>query len=331
MTGKRELGRGERVLPGLWRLRLPLPWPGVPHCNAWAIAAGPGIVLVDTGMHGPGSIAQLERALEQVNLRLEHVQLVVSTHAHSDHWGQAATLRDRAGCEFWMHPNHAHATLSAGDPQAAIARRIEVGRQSGVPERALQAYAERAKSFPSGIARVIEPDQPLLPGVEIETDLGRWHVYETPGHAPSHICLFQPERRLLISGDHLLGRISLFYDYGWTPDPVGEFLDSLEVVEELNARLALSGHGRPFFDVRGHIEANRSLVGERVSLVAAALGGAPLTAVEIVPLVFGEPLAAGNANWRLSEMLSYLRHLEVAGRVVVEPDGGVERWRGTQP
>ena len=67
-TRPREVGRGERVLPGLWRLRLPLPWPGVPHCNAWAIAAGDGIVLVDTGTHEPGSLGHLERALEQVRL-----------------------------------------------------------------------------------------------------------------------------------------------------------------------------------------------------------------------------------------------------------------------
>ena len=68
---------------------------------------------------------------------------------------------------------------------------------------------------------------------EIETDLGIWKVYETPGHAPSHVCLFQPERRLLISGDHLLGRVSLYYDYGYTPDPVAEFVSSLSVVELL--------------------------------------------------------------------------------------------------
>ena len=97
---KRELGRGDRVLPGVWRLRLPLPWPGVPHCNAWALAAGDGIVLVDTGMHEPGSMAHLERALEQVNLRLENVRLLLCTHAHSDHYGQAATIVERAGCEL---------------------------------------------------------------------------------------------------------------------------------------------------------------------------------------------------------------------------------------
>ena len=93
---RRELGRGDRVLPGVWRLRLPLPWPGVPHGNAWALAAGDGIVLVDTGMHQPGSLAHLERALEQVNLRLDHVRLLVCTHAHSDHYGQAAPILERA-------------------------------------------------------------------------------------------------------------------------------------------------------------------------------------------------------------------------------------------
>jgi glyoxylase-like metal-dependent hydrolase (beta-lactamase superfamily II) len=332
MSTKRELGRGERVLPGLWRLRLPLPWPGVPHCNAWAIAAGRGVVLVDTGMHQPGSMAQLERAMEQVNLRIEHIRLIVSTHAHSDHWGQAAPIRERAGCEFWMHPNHAHATRSHEDPEAALARRLEVGRQSGVPEAALQAYAERAKELPSGIARVIEPDRPLIPGAEIHTDLGVWRVYETPGHAPSHVCLFQPERRLLISGDHLLGRISLFYDFGWTPDPAGEFLHSLDVVDELDARLCLSGHGRPFVDVHGHIEGNRKLVHERLTGVIAALNGHPKTVVEIVPLVFGEPLTQLNAGWRLAETLSYLRHLESKQRAAHEPDGGgAERWRLEQP
>src|SRR5260370_29612054 len=125
---RRELGRGDRVLPGVWRLRLPLPWPGVPHCNAWALAAGDGIVLVDTGMHEPGSLAQLERALDQVNLRLEHVRLLVCTHAHSDHYGQAAPIVERAGCELWMHPNNEHARRFVSDPDAALERPTQAAR-----------------------------------------------------------------------------------------------------------------------------------------------------------------------------------------------------------
>jgi len=130
VAAKRELGRGERVLPGLWRLRLPLPWPGVPHCDAWALAAGSGLLLIDTGMHGPGSMGHLHRALEQVGLRLEHVRLLACTHAHSDHWGQAGPIMDAAGCELWMHPRHEHALQT--DHQQALQRRLEVARQSGV-------------------------------------------------------------------------------------------------------------------------------------------------------------------------------------------------------
>jgi glyoxylase-like metal-dependent hydrolase (beta-lactamase superfamily II) len=327
MPRKPELGRGERVLPGLWRLRLPLPWPGVPHGNAWAIAAGSGIVLVDCGWHGPGSLAQLERGLEMVNLRLEQVRLLVITHAHTDHWGEAATVVERAGCEMWMHPASAHGRDRLDDPAAALARRMEVARQSGVSAATIERYAQQAKDMPAGLAAAIDPDRELVQGVTIHTDLGTWTAHETPGHAPSHVCLHQPERRLLISGDHVLGRISLYYDYGYTPDPVGEFLASLDRVDALGARLALSGHGKPFVDVHGHIEGNRELVNERLEATATAVRGEPRTAVQLVPEIYGQELSFENANWLITQTMSYLAHLQRDGRVHGERDGEVDRWR----
>jgi glyoxylase-like metal-dependent hydrolase (beta-lactamase superfamily II) len=328
-TRKREVGRGERVLPGVWRLRLPLPWPGVPHCNAWAIAAGDGVVLFDTGMHEPGSFAHLERAMAQVNLKVEHVRLLVCTHAHSDHYGQAATVVERAGCELWMHPDHDHMTQAAKDPDEALRRRLEVARQSGVPDEPLRAYAEGRRGQGYGIAGIVEPDRDLVPGVEVHTDLGAWTVHPTPGHAPSHVVLHNADRRLLISGDHLLGRVSLYYDYGWTPDPAGEFLRSMDTIEQLDVRLCLPGHGRTFSDVEGHIAANRTLVHERVEKVHSVICGQTLTAFDVVPLAYGEPITPLNANWWLSETLCYLRHLEVAGRAerIRDADDGPERWR----
>jgi len=329
---KRELGRGDRVVPGVWRLRLPLPWPGVPHGNAWALAAGDGIVLVDTGMHEPGSLGHLERALDQVNLRLEHVRLLVCTHAHSDHYGQAAPIMERSGAPLWMHPNHAHMTQAASDPAAALERRLEVAAQSGVSLDAVARYREQAKGRGYGIAGIVPPDRDLVSGVTFDTDLGRWEVIETPGHAPSHVCLHQPDRRLLISGDHLLGRVSLFYDYGWTPNPAGEFLTSLDAVEGLDARLCLSGHGRPFTDVAAHIDANRTLVHERIEAVAGAIAGGPRTVVEVVPAVHGVPMTAMTGSWWLPETLCYLTWLEAEGRaqrVAPEAEGEPERWVAT--
>jgi glyoxylase-like metal-dependent hydrolase (beta-lactamase superfamily II) len=316
------------VLPGLWRLRLPLPWPGVPHGNAYAIAAAGSVVLVDTGLHEPGSMRQLELAFGQAGLRVEHVRLVVCTHAHSDHYGQAGPIMERGGAELWMHPAHQHMTTAARDPEAAFERRFEIARQSGVPAEALAAYKEARSGTRFGVAEIVLPDRELLPGVEVDTDLGIWQVYETPGHAPSHVCLHQPERGLLLSGDHLLGRVSLYYDYGYTPDPAGEFLRSLDVVDALGARLCLAGHGRPFRDVHAHVEANRAAVGERVARVRAALdgGAASRTAFELVPAVLGEEQPSPMMSaWGLSEALCYLRHLELAGHAEKVGDGP-DRW-----
>jgi glyoxylase-like metal-dependent hydrolase (beta-lactamase superfamily II) len=323
---KREVGRGERVLPGVWRLRLPLPWPGVPHCNAWALAAGDGIVLVDTGLHEPGSMGHLERALAQVNLRLEHVRLLICTHAHSDHYGQAATIMERTGCELWMHPNIEHMVRAARDPEAAFARRLEIARQSGLPEGPLRLLSEQGHDRDSGIAKIVEPDRALVNGAQISTDLGVWQVFETPGHAPSHICLYQEERRLLISGDHLLGRVSVYYDLGSSPDPAGEFLHSLDLVQELDVRLCLAGHGRTFADVQAHIDANRALVRGRIAkLEEVLMAGGALTAYDAVPRVHDEAITPLNARWWLSETVAHLRHLELTGRVR-RIEGTPERW-----
>jgi len=323
------LARADRVLPGVWRLRLPLPWPVVPHVNAYAIAAGSGVVLVDTGLAGPGALGQLERALDQANLKLEHVRLLVCTHAHADHYGLAGPIVDATGCELWMHPNHAHTTRAAADPDRMLERRIEVALHSGVPAAALDQYRESRRGQGMGIERVVLPDRHLLPGVEVETDVGVFGVHETPGHAPSHVVLHEPESGLLLSGDHLLGRISLYYDWGYTPDPAGEFLRSLDVVDALDATLCLSGHGRPFRDVHAHVEGNRSRVAERMSRVRAALADGPHTPFETVPRLMGsDELNPMMINWGLSEALCYIRHLELQGEVE-RVDGEPERWLAT--
>ena len=317
------------MLPGLWRLRLPLPWPGVPHGNAYAIAAGDGIVLVDTGLHEPGSLRQLELALDQANLNLELVRLVVCTHAHSDHYGQAAPIMERSGAPLWMHPNHEHMTKAAEDPERTFERRFEIARQSGVPAETLAAYRRGSRRREVRHRRDRHAGQGALPGVEVDTDLGTWQVHETPGHAPSHMVLHQPERGLLLSGDHLLGRVSLYYDLGYTPDPAGEFLDSLDVVDQLDVQLVLAGHGRPVREARRLTEANRRTIHERMHRLRAALADGPRTAFDLVPDMWVDvnlpkPLMIG---WGLTEALCYLSHMELAGEVERLDGEEPERWR----
>jgi glyoxylase-like metal-dependent hydrolase (beta-lactamase superfamily II) len=287
--------------------------------------------MFDTGIGGKGKLRQLDLALAQAGFGVEDVRLVVCTHSHTDHYGLAGSIAERAGCELWMHPRWGHVRLQADDPKAALEARIEAARQSGVPPKALERYRERREEDDdSGIDSLKEPDRELVPGVEIETDLGAWQVHETPGHAPSHVVLHQPERRLLISGDHLLGRTVLFFDHGHSPDPVGEFLRSLDEVEPLDVGLVLPGHGRTFRDPEAKIAESRRQVGELLGKVRAALGTGERTAFEIVAEILGpENVNTPASAWVLQIVLSCLDHLAIAGEVEAIEGSDPQRWRLT--
>ncbi|HEX6456333.1 MAG TPA: MBL fold metallo-hydrolase [Solirubrobacterales bacterium] len=326
--GKPEAPRTEKVLPGVWRLRLPLPWPGVPHGNAWAVACDGGIVMFDTGIGGKGRLRQLDLALAQAGFGVEDVRLVVCTHSHTDHYGLGGAIVEAAGCELWMHPRWEHVRLLADDPAAALEQRLEVARQSGVPPASLERYREaRSGNAETGIDLIKEPDRDLVPGVEVETDLGNWQVIETPGHAPSHVVLHQPERKLLISGDHLLGRTVLFFDHGNSPDPIGEFRTGLDRVEPLEVDLVLPGHGRTFRDPEAKIAESRRQVDELLGKVRAALGKGERTAFAIVEEIVGPEMVKTPASaWALQIVLSCLDHLVLLGEVGKVEGTDPQRW-----
>ncbi|HEX4732310.1 MAG TPA: MBL fold metallo-hydrolase [Solirubrobacterales bacterium] len=322
--------RTERIQPGIWRLKLPCPWPGVPHGNAWALQRGAGLVLVDTGVGGPGRLRMLDIALAQSGFGVDDIELVVCTHAHSDHYGLAASICEQTGCELWMHPKWEHIRMQAVDPQMALERRLEVGRMSGVPIAALDRYRQERTDKPEDeIDAIRAPDRDLVPGVEVESDIGTWQVVETPGHAPSHVCLHQPERRLLLSGDHLLGRTVMFFDYGHTADPFGEFLASLDRVEPLPVDLCLPGHGKPFRDPQAKIADVRRQADDLLDKVRATLAdGAEPTAFEVVEAIAGRKnLSAPTGGFLLQIVLACLDHLAALGEASPVPDSDPQRWR----
>jgi glyoxylase-like metal-dependent hydrolase (beta-lactamase superfamily II) len=320
--------RAEKILPGIWRLRLALPWPGVPHGNAWVLAAGDGLVLFDTGMGGRGRLRNFEMALAQVGFSVEDIDLVVCTHSHSDHYGLAAPITAAAECELWIHPAWEHIRLLASDPAAALEARLEMARESGVPAAALETYRKVGSEDPDpGVEAIREPDRDLVPGVEVLTDHGAWQVYETPGHAPSHVVLHQPESELMITGDHLLGRTVLFFDYGHTPDPLGEFLTSLETIEPLGPNLCLPGHGKPFRDPEVKIAEARRQIEELRGKAAAALAAGELTAFDVVAEIVGpENVQSRTTGFLLQIVRALLDNMATRGEVRAVEGSDPQRW-----
>ena len=323
-----ETAGAREVLPGLWRLRLPLAWPGIDHANAYAIdAVGGGIVLVDCGTAGdPSHIEALDHALGEAGRSVDDVQLLVGTHAHADHIGLAGELVERTGCEFWTHPSTAPLYDGARDPQEIFRRRASFARSEGVPREYLATCADTSEET-DAVARPLEPHVALREGMTIPTALGPWTVLETPGHAPSQVCLLQPEHRAMIVGDLVCAAFGPWFDIGYSRDPYGEWQHSLARIEELGGvDVALPGHGRPIVDQPGLLRSyQRDLVG-RLEAVRAAVRKAPgSSGWEITELALGPVEDARAAVLAFDETLAYLRHLSVQGEVVRT----VERDRAT--
>ena len=174
----------------------------------------------------------------------------------------------RAGCELWMHPNHGHMTRAATDPDDGLrAPARDRPPVAACPSEPLRARTpRRARGRSTGVAAHGRARSRARRG---RRDRHRPRPLgastRRPGHAPSHVCLHQPERRLLISGDHLLGRISLYYDYRLHARSCRGVPRPRSTRSRRSTRgCACPGHGRTFTDVQAHIEANRKLVAERV-------------------------------------------------------------------
>jgi glyoxylase-like metal-dependent hydrolase (beta-lactamase superfamily II) len=313
-----ERARAFELAPGIWQLRLPLPWPLVPHVNAYWLA-GDG-VLVDCGSAGhPSHRASLTAALELAGASVADVRVLVGTHTHSDHIGLAAWVIEESGCEFLMHPDTDHFYDATREPERIEAARRRRARAEGVPEDVLAWYGDVAEEV-DGVLAAVEPSRPLHDGDFV----GAWRVVETPGHAPTHICLVDGSS--IILGDLLAPVFAPWFDYGYSNDPVAEFLASLDRVEALGPfALAMPGHGRVLEDLPAVISDHREGVASRLEATVAAIRAGDTNAYAITARVFGDLDPIGMV-WRLTEIACYLRHLRVAG-VVVRDQVGSGRFR----
>ena len=307
------------IEPGLWQLRLPLPWETIASVNAFAVARDDGVMLVDCGSAGdPSHRAALATAMAAAGLSLSDVRLLAATHTHSDHVGLAAWVIEETGCRFLMHPASGHFYDAMREPARIEAARGARAAREGVPGEELADYGD-VREETEGVLAPVEPDRYLLDGVRLPSALGDWEVVETPGHAPSHVCLIQRDRGLAIVGDLVSRVFAPYLDYGYSPDPVGELLLSLDRLGAIaGIRVGLPGHGRPLDELPGTIEEHSAGLRGRIESARAAASAGPAGAYEITRRMFGEPLSAQTAVWQMTEVLCYLKHLREAGEVVRE-------------
>lgn len=85
--------KGYQIMAALQIIRIPILPFGMVNCHL--ILGTKGCIVVDTGL--PGSESKIEKALKNRGLSFKDIKLIVITHAHVDHAGSAARLRELSG------------------------------------------------------------------------------------------------------------------------------------------------------------------------------------------------------------------------------------------
>ena len=325
--------RRREPAPGVFRLVLPLPWPGLDRVNAYALRGTDGISLVDCGARDPAvddnrSLEQLDAALGAAGFGLSDVRRLIVTHPHPDHFGLAGHLVDATGCEVWMHSACREELDFYRDPETARSNMRALLSQHGIGGDALDDLTGFV-DWSAFLTGIVEPTRPLHDGEELRTAGRKWTIVHTPGHSNSHVCLWSPDDALLISGDHLLGTITPHIDYHGDGDPLGDFLESLRKIEGLAPELVLPGHGRPFSDGGARARSVERHHDRRLGSILQVIRREPHTLDEITDEIFGSTLLNFQRRLALGEALAHLAYLVKRGEVEQSGEGGAYRYRKT--
>src|SRR5829696_5287177 len=219
----------EEVRPGVWSLPLPMPESALRYVLCYVIVSGSDLYVVDPGWPSDQAWDAFVRYLAQMGAKPADVKGAFVTHAHVDHYGLAPRLKKESGCWLAMHPADREALrmqAEKGDDLEGLRMWADL---CGVPEgQALEAIGA-FRSLSAGISVEVEVDVDLVHGEDVGIAGRRVVALWTPGHSAGHICLSLPDDQLLLTGDHLLPRITPqigTWEIGES-DPLASYLCSL--------------------------------------------------------------------------------------------------------
>lgn len=304
---------------------IPIPLPVETQlitANLYFIGKGP-ITLIDTGPKFPGLLGFVRDHLKTAGFGFEDIDRIIATHGHVDHTGLTAEIRKAAGnsINFYIHPEDCWLVSKEHFKDYMWGEGAEIlTARAGIPADEIKKMRKRFAYFKE-LSDPVDNVSFLTDGDTFSGNGYHLRVVHTPGHTAGSVCLYEPEQKILFSGDNMIKHI--------TPNPLVDirkygrrnsdyhslpvFFESLENICKLAVRYVFSGHGEYIDDMHQIISIYKAHHQQRMNLIWKALKKAPCQIYQLVDDVF-PVVPEGDLFLAISEIVVHLEMLVNDGR-----------------
>ncbi len=314
------------IVTGIYQLQIPIPNNPLGHTNTYLVKGDDRHLLIDAGYGNVEALQSLNDQLTEIGVDPADISQIVVTHAHFDHYGLADRLRQVSRAKIALHYLEKNLLTRRQTNVEELLRQTEQWfHAAGVPASELPT----PPTTPAGTSSFATPPLPdidLRSGDEISAANYNFQVIWTPGHSPGHICLYEPDKKLLFAGDHVLPVITPHISLQplSNANPLADFINSLNEVKQLAVNLVLPAHEHIYTDLPKRVEEIILHHELRNLEILEAMKVRPETAYQIstqitwMPTLGGvsfQDLAPWDRRMAISETLAHLEAMRVNSRV----------------
>lgn len=225
---------------------------GLPYVLPYMIKDGDDTVLVDCGWNTDSAYEALEHDMREHKSHPSEISRLIITHVHPDHYGMAGRLKRISGCDVTIHEKDAEVINARYfSPRGLTDEMSKFMASNGVPALESPQMAHGSMDMIDKVSPV-PPDTQVRGGETFRVGDFDFQVIWTPGHSPGHICLYEPNRKILLTGDHVLPTITpnVSIHAQTHGSPLGDYMRSLKKLNGLDVEYVLPAHEFEIHDLR---------------------------------------------------------------------------------
>jgi len=242
----------EQIAKNIYFIKIPLSGSPLKDLNSYLVKGSHRNLLIDTGFNNESCYQALRGGLKALGVSMENTDIFL-THLHADHSGLAGRIASP------------HSKIFIGEADKKELERSLSPAYWQELEQQFLAFGfsqseldENKTGNPAMIYMQAEPREHIGVADNFMFDLGdcRLRCLDTPGHSPGHMCLYDDQRGILFSGDHVIFDITPnITSWSGMDNALAAYLQSLERIKTLPVRMALSAHRRAIGDCGARIDA----------------------------------------------------------------------------